>query len=82
MIRLATRTRQQPDRVIQVAVAFFGPAGLGLEVKDRAERCATFEGGGGFVAVEAAVPETASATDVVVDAREWEHDARRFVASL
>ena len=80
MIRLATTTRLATDAVIQAAVAFFGPGGVGLTVKECEAGCASFEGAGGYVTVAACPAE--GGTQVIVDAREWETDARRFLAQI
>jgi hypothetical protein len=80
MIRLATKTRRAPHEVLEAAAIFFGPGGLGFEVSERTETGASFVGGGGHVTVEARAAE--GRTEVTVDAREWEHDARRFLTEL
>jgi hypothetical protein len=82
MIRLAARTRRTPEEVIRTAVAFFGPGGLGLRIANQAPDRAGFEGGGGFVTVGAQARDPRGETEVVVDAREWEADARRFLGRV
>jgi len=52
MARYGKESRLSPDKVMEKALEFFGPGGLGLEVKDQGEGCATFEGGGGHVFVQ------------------------------
>lgn len=82
MIRLAARTRRTPQEVIRTAVVFFGPDGLGLRIASQAPDRASFEGGGGFVTVGAQARHPSGETEVVVDAREWEADARRFLGKV
>ena len=82
MIRLAARTRRTPKEVIRTAVVFFGPDGLGLRIASQAPDRASFEGGGGFVTVGAQARDPSGRTEVVVDAREWEADARRFLGRV
>jgi hypothetical protein len=82
MISLAKKSKLAPSRVIEQAVAFFGPGGWGLDVVDRAECCARFEGGGGHVFVQATEQEKGKGSEVAVESREWEHAAREFLAKL
>jgi hypothetical protein len=53
MARYGKESKLSPDKVMEKALEFFGPGGLGLEVKEQGEDCATFEGGGGHVFVQA-----------------------------
>lgn len=46
MLNLAVKTKLSSGEVIKRAVAFFGPNGYGLEVKEQSDNCAYFEGGG------------------------------------
>jgi hypothetical protein len=80
MVRLSTTVRQEAAEVVVAAVAFFGSGGLGLELTERGESGARFVGGGGHVTVEARRAD--GRTEVTVTAREWEPDARRFIAGL
>jgi len=80
MISIGKETKLRPEKVIEKAIAFFGPQGVGLEVEDSGEGCARFAGGGGFVYVSACQGE--KRTQVSVEAREWEPQAKQFVAKL
>jgi len=80
MISIGKETKLRPEKVIEKAIAFFGPQGVGLEVEDSGEGCARFAGGGGFVYVSACKGE--KRTQVSVEAREWEPQAKQFVAKL
>jgi hypothetical protein len=80
MISYGKETKLKPEQVIDKAVQFFGPAGIGLEVKDRGTACARFEGGGGYVAISCC--EGAKHTEVSLEAREWEYQAGQFVGKL
>jgi hypothetical protein len=79
MISLVKESKLAPSVVIERAVAFFGPGGWGLDVIDRAECCARFEGGGGHVFVQATGRETGKGSEVSVESREWEHAAKEFL---
>jgi hypothetical protein len=80
MLKIATKTDRQPEEVIEAAISFFGPGALGLEMGHRSADHVAFEGGGGFVTVDA-VRENGK-HEVTVIAVEWEIDARRFIGQL
>ncbi len=80
MISLGKETRLEPEKVIEKAILFFGPKGVGLNVEDSGEGCASFTGGGGSVSVTTCRGE--KKTQVDVEAREYESQAKQFVASL
>jgi len=82
MISLVKESRLIPSGAIERAVAFFGPGGLGLEVTDRGDCCARFEGGGGHVFVQATGREKGKGSKVAVESREWEHAAKAFLEKL
>ncbi|MBK8905213.1 MAG: hypothetical protein IPM53_28785 [Anaerolineaceae bacterium] len=77
MLRLGTQTKQSPQEVLARATAFFGPKGTGLSVIPQGPRAIEFSGGGGFVRVEAEPVE--GGTDIDIQTREWEYDAKRFL---
>ena len=80
MISYGKHTRLKPAQVIQKAVSFFGPAGVGLAVQDRGGGCARFVGGGGFVFVSTCEGERR--TEVSLETREWEIPSKDFIAKL
>ncbi len=80
MISYGKETKLKPDQVIDKAVQFFGPGGLGLQVEDQGAGCARFTGGGGYVYLSAC--EGVKATEVSLEAREWEYRAKEFVGRL
>jgi hypothetical protein len=80
MISIGKETKLRPAKVIEEAMAFFGPQGVGLQVDDSGSGCAHFTGGGGFVTVTACQGE--KQTVVSVEAREWEPQAKQFTAKL
>jgi hypothetical protein len=83
MIRLFKESKLVPSKVIEEAVAFFGPEGwAGLEVIDRADCCARFEGRGGHVFIEATQQQERRSSEVRVESREWDHMARVFLEEL
>ena len=80
MISIGKETKLRPEKVIEKAIAFFGPQGVGLEVDDSGEGCAHFTGGGGFVTVTACQGD--KRTVVSVEAREWESQVKQFTVKL
>ncbi|NNF98601.1 MAG: hypothetical protein HKM93_04430 [Desulfobacteraceae bacterium] len=80
MIRISKSTRLKPDLVIEKASTFFGKGGVGLKETERGGCCISFEGAGGYVTVSLA--EDNQSTDVDVEAREWEYDAKRFLGHI
>jgi hypothetical protein len=80
MIHLGKESKLSPAKVLEKAVQFFGPEGVGLEVKEQDEGCARFEGGGGHVFVR--VCEGEKGTEVDLEAREWEYQAKQFMGKI
>ena len=82
MINIVKESKLSLSQVINRAVSFFGPGGWGLEVIERAECCARFEGGGGHVFIQVAGGEKGKGSTVTVESQEWEHAAREFLAKI
>jgi hypothetical protein len=80
MLKIAKESKLKPDEAIQRAVAFFGPKGYGLEVKDDGNCCATFEGGGGSVHVSAS--ESKKGSTVELESVEWDYQTKQFLSSI
>jgi hypothetical protein len=81
MIRLGTISRREPVEVLDRAVEYFGPQGLGLEINRRTSNSIYFEGGGGHVQVEVKPTEDGK-TDVDIQSQEWDYDAGKFLTIL
>ena len=80
MINYGKETKLKPDQVIEKAVQFFGPGGLGLQVEDQGAGCARFTGGGGYVYLSTC--EGAKTTEVSLEAREWDYQVKDFASRL
>lgn len=80
MARYGKQSKLSPARVLEKAHAFFGPGGLGLEVKEQGEDCATFEGGGGYVFVSAC--EKGPGSEVELETREWDYQVKQFMEKI
>ena len=77
MLRIGKDTTQRPQDVLAKATSFFGPGGTGLKVIPRGPHTLAFTGGGGFVLVHAKPKDKGSEIDI--QTREWDYDARRFL---
>jgi hypothetical protein len=80
MRRVTKQTKSSPEEVLERAKRFFGPEGLGLEVKGECETDARFEGGGGYVYVEVCGVE--GGTEVTIEEREWDYQLKEFLRTL
>jgi hypothetical protein len=81
MARYSKASKLQPEEVLRRAQDFFGTGGLGLTVGERTEGCLNFEGGGGHVTVSAARCEP-DRTDVDLETREWDYQAKKFMEEI
>ena len=81
MLRASRNTKLSAEKVFEKAQAFFGPGGLGLTVAEGGGNgCLSFEGGGGFVTVEVCQGDRGS--EVTVESREWDYQAKEFLRKL
>jgi hypothetical protein len=80
MARYGVESKLSPAKVLEKALEFFGPGGLGLEVKEQGEGCARFEGGGGHVFINAC--EKGKGSDVDLETREWDYPVKQFMGKI
>ena len=80
MLRLEVQTKLSSEKAIEQAVAFFGPDGYGLEVKENYKNHAYFEGGGGSVTVTTSVKGDKTSVDIV--SKEWDFQVQEFVEKI
>jgi hypothetical protein len=80
MIRMTTKTKLSPEETVKRAIAFFGPGGYELEVKEQSSDYACFEGGGGVVDVS--VSAQGKETTVELVSREWDHQVKEFLDTI
>jgi len=78
MIRISVKTKLKPEEVMERANKYFLKE-LGLKLTDVNPCCAYFEGAGGHVKVSLSVNDD---TEVEVESREWEHQAKEFLKNL
>ena len=81
MIKLAVDTKLGREQVLERARRYFA-GDLGLQADDQGDCCVAYSGAGGFVSVSFEEGAPAGATRVIVEAREWEEDAKRFASQL
>ena len=80
MARYSVETKRTPEQVIEMAVAYFGEGGLGLDAAEQSPCCVYFEGGGGYVSVTASVGENRTTVDL--ETREWDYHVRQFMRAV
>ncbi len=80
MLKMMKESRLKPEEAIKKAVAFFGPKGYGLEVKDEGNFCATFEGGGGSVNVSIVASKKGSTIEL--ESFEWDEQVKDFLYKI
>jgi len=80
MARYSVETKRTPEQVIEMAEAYFGAGGLGLDAAEQGPCCVHFEGGGGYVSVTASVGENKTAVDL--ETREWDYPVRQFMRAV
>jgi hypothetical protein len=80
MLSVTKESILKPEAVIQRAVKFFGPNGVGLKIMEQDNCNAVFEGGGGSVRVTAAT--TAKGSKVDIETREWESQTKDFLFTI
>jgi hypothetical protein len=79
LISIEKETRLNPSQVLEKAVAYFGPEGMDLKVSEQAECCARFEGGGGYVFIQASPRVKGKGSKVEIEGREWERELQKFL---
>ncbi len=80
MLKIATKTKLNPEKAIKQAIEFFGPGGYGLEVKEQSTECASFEGGGGGVEVTACAEGKGASVELI--SSEWDYQVKEFINEI
>lgn len=80
MARYGKESKLSVDQVLEKAREFFGPGGVGLEIKDQGQGCAHFEGGGGHVAIDGCSLEKGS--EITLETREWDYQVKKFLKKI
>jgi len=79
MLRMAAKTKLEPEAVIKRALAFFGPDGYGLKIREQRAGYICLEGGGGLVEVSASA---AKGSSVELVSREWDYQLKEFLNAI
>ena len=82
MIKMGKESKLVPSEVVEKAVTFFGPTGLGMKVVEHGACCARFEGTGGHVYVQTADIEGEDGSKVTTEGREWEYQIKQFMREI
>ena len=80
MAHYVTESRLSPAQILGDAIEFFGPNGWGLAVREQDERCASFTGGGGHLSILARA--TGRGSEIEIETREWDYQARQFLEKV
>jgi len=80
MIRLVVKTAVSPQKVIDLAVGFFGPNGLNMTIEEQTAENAQFVKGDGNVEISARIEENTTSVELV--SREWEHQVTEFTQKI
>jgi hypothetical protein len=80
MLKIGTTTKLTATQAIEKAVAFFGPGGYKLTVKDRKDDYVMFEGGGGGIEISACDSDKGTSVDIIT--REWEYQVKEFIGTI
>lgn len=81
MLRLSVDTKLTPQQVLDRASKYFGQRGLTLGAEQPSAGGVVYTGAGGYVSIWAGGVE-GDLTEVILETREWEYDARHFAEML
>lgn len=80
MLKLEVRTKLSEQETMDRVRHFFGDI-LGLRLRDQAEGCLTFAGGGGYVNA-IVCPDNGGGSRVDLETQEWEVQVRKFAEEM
>jgi hypothetical protein len=75
-------SKRAPSKVIEAALGFFGPSGIGLAIVDEGACCARLEGAGGYVSVQTEELEDKKGSQVIVEGREFDYQIKEFLQKI
>jgi hypothetical protein len=78
-MRYQVTTALTPRQVLEQALADFGPGGLGLQITSQTNLRLSFQGGGGYIAVNA---QPGAETTIALETREWDRAVQQFMARV
>ena len=71
---------RETEKALEELKRFFGKGGLGLEVKEEAPQCITFQGGGGYVTATLCEEKGKTRLDLVT--QEWDYQVKQFASKV
>jgi hypothetical protein len=71
-----------PSKVIEAALSFFGPSGIGLAIVEEGECCARLEGAGGNVFIQTEELEGKKGSQVIIEGREFDYQIKEFLGKI
>ena len=80
MLKLETKSKLPPEKIVDKLKGFFGEGGLGLDLEEETSKCLTFQGGGGYVTATLCQEEKKTRIEFV--SQEWEIQVKKFTSEL
>lgn len=80
MISLVVKTSESPQKVIDIAVRYFGPNGLNMKIEEQNPESILFVKDNGNVEIVARKEDNTTSVEIV--SREWEHQATEFTRRI
>jgi hypothetical protein len=80
MLKLETKSKLTPEKIVDKLKGFFGEGGLGLDLEEETSQCLTFQGGGGYVTATLCPEEKKTRIEFV--SQEWEIQVKKFTSEL
>lgn len=81
-LRMGKIVHENPEDVLEKAIAFFGKQGVGLILVRHTSNDVYFTHGGGHVQVMVNPVEDGQKTEIDVQTVEWEYDVKKFMESI
>src|SRR5438067_12816774 len=78
-MRYQVTTPLTPREALELALADFGPGGLGLQLTSQHNLDIVFQGGGGHIAVTA---QPGAKTTLELETREWDYAVEKFMVRV
>jgi hypothetical protein len=80
MLKLETKSKLPPEKIVDKLKGFFGKGGLGLGLEEESSQCLSFQGGGGYVTATLCPEESMTRIEFVT--QEWEIQVKKFTSGL
>ena len=80
MLRIATKSKLTPEKIIEKSIDYFGLNGYKLAITDKTDTSVYFEGGGGLVEVSVTLENGKTTVDFL--SREWDFQVKEFIKTI